>query len=157
MNFKLIVLVVLILSANTARAQTKGVFIADQPSEGFRQAAVSALETRIMGTTRYTLTTQVKAELQIAVVCLDMANIANHVTGGVCSYTVTYFPKDLAGLSVVMDGPAISSGGEPSQIGEAIFQDFVRGSTEDDLKKARGLMLTSIAVYEVETNNLLKP
>jgi hypothetical protein len=142
--------IVLFPSAASAQKSPRGVYISggEEPGRDFEKQVISALTTRIAGATRYTLTDEMEAELTVSMLCVDMANVTKRAVGAVCSYTVTYYPKELAGLSTVLSGPAIASGGEPSQIGEAMFQEFVRVSAEKDLARGLSLMLKSIARYE---------
>ena len=60
------------------------------------------------------------------------------------------FPDDLAGLSVVLTGPAIAANDEPFKAAESMFQEFVKVSTEEKLKKQLELMHSSIRLYEAK-------
>jgi hypothetical protein len=142
--------IVLFPSDASAQKSPRAVYISGGEERGreFEKQVISALTTMIAAATRYTLADEMTAELTVSMLCVDMADVTKRAVGAVCSYTVTYYPKELEGLCTVLSGPAIATGGEPSQIGEAMFQEFVKVSAEKALASGLSLMLKSIARYE---------
>jgi hypothetical protein len=132
------------LCASSAQAQkpTRNTAVSGNPSRGFEQGVISALNARLTASTRFPVTQEEKAELVVRLACLDHGG-----AGGVCSYTITYYPEELDYLGVVLTGPAIASAGRSFEIAENIFQDFVEVSTEENLKERFAKMLAAIRLY----------
>lgn len=142
----------------TTNAQVRNVVVTggSEPSQ-FEQQVVSALTTRLMATTKFKVTKPVQAELEIRLVCISMTEAKVDVVGGVCSYAVEYYPQQLAGLGSIVSGLGIMANGLPSEMGEQIFQTFVKDCTDEALKGTYELMLASIDVIETRDIAIPKP
>jgi hypothetical protein len=111
----------------------------------FENKVVSALTARLSATTRYTIGTQTEAELEASVVCFDISTLARDITGGVCSFTLYYWPKELDGLYCLLGAPILISSGEAPKIGESIFESLVSASTEKELSKHLATMNAAVS------------
>ncbi len=159
MNPKLMCLVVLavgmILLTGTVNAQTpiRVVTVSGGDVHGdFEKQVVAALEARISATTRYALGNPVDAELEASVVCFDVSTLARDITGGVCSFSLYYWPHGLAGLSCLLQAPTLLSSGHALHIGEEVFEAMVNASTEKELAKHLSTMKEAVALYEANKN-----
>jgi hypothetical protein len=152
----LVALTILNLLPGTVSAQspTRTVFLlGSQPRSEFEKQVAAAFEARISATTRYTFGTQLNGELEVSLVCIDISMVTKGMHGGICSYHFIYWPKGIAGLSRALGVPMIMSNSEPSIIGEDIFEELVKVSTEKELAEHLSSMKQAIALYESNKNS----
>jgi hypothetical protein len=142
-------------TANSSTASVTGVanLRKFEQSKTFEQQVILALQARLNATTHFSVANEIAAELNISLACFDVRDLIEGANGGICSYLLVYYPKDLAGLNTIITGPAIVTGGAPG-IGEDIFQQFVKDATEENLKTKLELILSGIRLYEA--NKLVK-
>jgi hypothetical protein len=127
---RVVVLALMGLLANTASAQNPTRVVAvngGTTKSEFEDRVVSALNARIGASSRFTIGGLGIAELVVDIVCLDTGTRLNGVKGGVCSFIVTFYPNELAGLGSALSGPALTGDSEPSQICENIRQRLKQG------------------------------
>jgi hypothetical protein len=132
-----------------AQNPTRLVYVSvnEQPN-AYEKQVVSAVKTRILATTRYRLGDATNAELEVTVLCMDLATATTNIQGAVCTFIMHYWPNELTGLSCAIGVPVLLSGTEPSNIGEQIFAAMVNASTEQELAKRLGTMRTALALIE---------
>jgi len=129
-----------------AQNPTRVVLVASSPkTNDFEAQVVSALKARIGAATRYIFGDESVSELRLTVACLEMTQ---NIRGGVCSYTVAYWPNELAGLSQPLGRLVLLSDSEPTRIGEQLFENFVEVSAENELAKHLVSMRRAVAFYE---------
>jgi len=106
--------------------------------DGGRTPVISELETRISATTRYTLTSSaITAQLLVGVDCIRNQSTDGVLLGYTCDAEVIYYPS---GRYAFFPQPAtgyIAACGvdAPSDCAEALFDDFVKSTQPDKLKK----------------------
>ncbi len=82
-----------------------------------------------------------------------MHTVMPETSGGVCSYTVEYWPEALLGLSSVLEPMNITGGNDASVVGEEVFEAMVNASTEEKLAEHLADMKSAVAVYEVRNKS----
>jgi hypothetical protein len=136
-----------LLLAHSAQAQTKHVFISGASDSEFKKDVLNGLKARIGGTSRFDIVdSAVKAELYVEINCLDGEKVVRS-PGGICAYSITYYPDEMNGLSMPVYGPGMVSSPDSTYVSEAMFQKFMEQSTEKNLAETRKLLKALVTIY----------
>jgi hypothetical protein len=132
-----------------AEGRTRVVYISGSNS-GTRveEAVVAGLRTKLVATGRYQLGQSKEAEIEVQVVCIDLSQVINKVQGAVCSFNVTYWPDELAGLSIQLLAPSMTIDADPGQIAGHILEKTLDAATETALAGALKSLRGAVAYVE---------
>jgi hypothetical protein len=140
-----------LLFSNPSAAQqaARTVTISDGTRDNkFQRGVVAALKARIGGTSRYVIAPDNEvAEVEVSVVCIDLSEENTTVNGGTCSFSYTYWPKKMWGLTVELGTVHILTNHDASSAGETLFEELVEASSEAKLTAALTRMQAQVQLY----------
>jgi hypothetical protein len=92
----------------SAQYPTRVVYVSEtEHGDVFEKQVASAVKSRVSATTRYALGEAHIAELELAIVCMDITTVTTNVQGDVCTYIIHYWPNELTGLSCALGAPVV--------------------------------------------------
>jgi hypothetical protein len=135
-------------NASVAQQTVRTVTVSDGTRDNkFQRDAVAALKARIGGTTRYAVAGYKDVgELEVSVVCLDLSERSG-INGGTCSYSYTYWPTEMGGLTVQLGTIHILTDPNAYAAGETLFEELVEASSEAKLAAALWRMKSEVQLY----------